>query len=84
MPRSRARRRPEPPRPESAPVLHAHLTVVETDDPLLLQELKADPRLGPLLLAQLSDRVAVVLPAGTDALVKQMLKAGHLPKVSES
>lgn len=69
----------EPPAP--APILHRNLTVLITDDPLLFAELKADPRLGPLLRAQLAPEVGVALPGNGEALARQLVKSGHLPKV---
>lgn len=65
------------------PILHANLTVIEVADPLLLEELRADRRLGPLIVAQLSDRVALAKPDDSERIVKQLLKAGHTPKVIE-
>jgi hypothetical protein len=66
------------------PILHANLTVIEVADPLLLEELRVDRRLGPLIVAQLSDRVAIVKPDDSERVVKQLLKAGHTPKVIAS
>lgn len=65
------------------PILHANLTVIEVADPLLLEELRVDRRLGPLIVAQLSDRVAIIKPEDREQVVKQLLKAGHTPKVIE-
>lgn len=65
----------------SGPVLHTNLTLIEVADPLLLEELRADRRLAPLLVAQLSDHVAVVKPGGSEWILRALLKAGHTPKV---
>ena len=65
----------------SGPVLHTNLTLIEVADPLLLEELRADRRLAPLLVAQLSDRVAVVKPGDEEEVMRALLKAGHTPKV---
>jgi hypothetical protein len=62
-------------------VLHTNLILIEVADPLLLEELRADRQLGPLLVAQLSDRVAVVKPGGGEWVMRALLKAGHTPKV---
>ena len=67
----------------TGPILHANLTVIEVADPLLLEELRVDQRLGPLIFAQLSDRVAIVKPDDSERVVKQLLKAGHTPKMIE-
>jgi hypothetical protein len=74
-------RRARPQGQTSAPVLHTNLTLIEVADPLLLEELRADRRLAPLLVAQLSDRVAVVKPGGEEEVMRALLKAGHTPKV---
>jgi len=62
-------------------VLHTNLTLIEVADPLLLEELRADRQLGPLLVAQLSVCVAVVKPGGGEWIMRALLKAGHTPKV---
>ncbi len=72
--------------PHTAPtaaetVLHTNLTLLEVADPLLLEELRADRRLGPLLVAQLSNRVAVVKAGASEGLIRALLRAGHTPKV---
>ena len=71
------------PENRSGPILHTYLTVIETADPLLLEELKADPRVGHLIVAQLSDRVAVARPGASEPLLRQLLKMGQMPKVVE-
>lgn len=68
----------------SGPLLHANLTLIEVADPLLLEELRADRRLGPMIVAQLSDQVAVVKPEDSERVIKQLLKAGHTPKVIDT
>jgi hypothetical protein len=50
-------------------------------DPLLLEELRADRRLAPLLVAQLSDRVVIVKPGAEEGVMRALLRAGHTPKV---
>ena len=76
-----SRRAPRPQGQTSGAVLHTNLTLIEVADPLLLEELRADRNLGPLLVAQLSDRVAVVKPGGAEWVMRALLKAGHTPKV---
>jgi hypothetical protein len=69
-------------KPPGAPViLHKNLTVLITDDPMLFAEVKADPKVGPLLLAQLSPEVGVSLPQNGEQVNRQLVKSGHLPKV---
>jgi hypothetical protein len=66
-----------------APLLHTHLTLVETAEPELLEELLADRRIGPLLVARLSDCVAVVAPGNAKEAHRWLLKAGHTPRIVE-
>ena len=65
----------------SGPILHSNLTIIEVAEPHILEELKADRRLGPMIAAQVSDRVALVAPGRAESFIKQLLKAGHTPKV---
>ena len=74
-------RRARPPAQPPGFVLHTNLTLIEVADPLLLEELRADRRFAPLLVAQLSDRVAVVKPGEEEGVMRALRKAGHTPKV---
>lgn len=65
----------------AAPLLHTQLTLVETAEPELLEELLADRRAGPLLVARLSDCVAVVAPGNAREIQRWLLKAGHTPRI---
>lgn len=79
-------RRRDPSRPEGlsvGPVLHTHLTLVEVAEPETLAEIRADRRLGPLIVAQLSERVAIAAPGCAKDLVQRLIKAGHTPKLIE-
>lgn len=67
--------------PGAPVILHKNLTVLITDDPMLFAEVKADPRVGPLLQAQLSAEAGVALPGNAEQLNRQLVKSGHLPKV---
>jgi hypothetical protein len=67
--------------PLDASLLHTHLTLVETAEPELLEELLADRRIGPLLVARLSDCVAVVAPGNAKEVQRWLLKAGHTPRI---
>lgn len=70
--------------PLTAPLLHTHLTLVETAEPELLEELLADRRVGPLLVARLSDCVAVVAPGHANEVQRSLLKAGHTPRIVDA
>lgn len=77
------RRAKQPPAadPESPVVLHKNLTVLTTTDPLLLREIKADKKIGPLLIAELSETTVILAPGSEDAVTRQLLKSGHLPQI---
>jgi hypothetical protein len=66
----------------AAPLLHTNLTLVETAEPELLEELLADRRIGPLLVARLSDCVAIVAPGNAAEIQRRLLKAGHTPRIT--
>ena len=74
----------KPPPSPGGIVLHQGLQLIETDDPLLLVELAADARLRLRISARLDPCVAVVPADGVTPLIRDLLKAGHLPKVNES
>lgn len=85
-PKGRAQRSPSASkagRDDTTTILHTHLTLIEVAEPEILQELYADRRLGPLIVAQLSDCVAVVAPGSAKEMLQYLLKAGHTPKVIE-
>jgi len=65
----------------AAPLLHTRLTLIETAEPEQLEELMADRRIGPLLVARLSDCVAVVAPGNAREVQRWLLKAGHTPRI---
>jgi len=65
----------------SGAVLHTNLTLIEVAEPEFLDELRADRRLGAMIVAQLSDRVAVVRAEDRARFLQQLFRAGHTPKV---
>ncbi len=75
--------RPSPSSPGNAPqalLLHENLLLVETGDPALLAELRADRRIGPLLPAQVCETVAAAGAGNWPALLAALGRAGHTPK----
>ncbi|MBI1746479.1 MAG: hypothetical protein HYR55_07810 [Acidobacteria bacterium] len=62
-------------------VLHTNLTILEVAEPHLLEEIMADRRLAPTIVMRLSEDAAVVAPGQEEFFIKQLLKAGHTPKV---
>ena len=78
-------RRPKPSEDPASDeiILHQGLSLVETDDPVLMVELMADARLRSRLVAQLSPCVALIQPGAAGAFVQDLRKSGHTPKVSD-
>lgn len=66
------------------PVLHENLPLLEVADAVLLDMLMADAQARKLILARLSERVAIVTPGGFDALLVNLRRLGHTPKVLEA
>ena len=69
--------------PNTAPILHENLPLIEVADSVLLDIIAADPQARRLILVRLSDCAAIVAPGGFDALLARLRKLGHTPKVVE-
>jgi hypothetical protein len=69
------------PSANTPPTLHLGLTLLEVTEPHLLEDLRRDRRLGALIEGQLSPTVAVVRPGGEEALVQQLRRLGHFPRL---
>ena len=66
-----------------SPILHRNLPVIEVAERLLLDELMLDRQVAAMVLARLSDRVALIDPSRFNALITRLRKLGHLPKTEE-
>jgi len=66
------------------PILHENLPIIQVADPLILDDLYADPRAVQYLLTRLGPTVAVVAPGEMDNLLARLIKLGHTPKVLEA
>ena len=66
--------------PVKQAVLHKNISLLEVDDPLLLDSIFADRKAVDFLLARLSDRVALVDPEKVDALYARLRKMEYLPR----
>jgi hypothetical protein len=64
-------------------VLHENLSLLEVADSVLLDILLADGQARRLILARLSDRVAIIAPGQSDGLLARLRKLGYTPKVKE-
>jgi hypothetical protein len=72
-------------RPTSAariPVkLHRRVCLVQTEDAVLAEELLARKKLASEIAGRLTDRVLLVRPGRVDAVIGELQKMGHTPRV---
>ena len=67
-------------KPSSAK-LHENLPLIEVAEGWLLDALLADAAAAQCILTRLSDRVALVAPGQSEALLARLRKLGHMPKM---
>lgn len=63
--------------------LHRRVCLVQTEDAVLAEELLARKKLAQDIAGRLSDRVLLVRPGRVDAVLEELQKMGHAPKVIE-
>jgi len=61
--------------------LHKHVTLIRTAEPLLAEELLARKNLARLLAGRLSETVLLVRPEEEDAVLEELRRMGHTPRV---
>jgi len=61
--------------------LHRRVCLVQTEDPLLAEELLAHRKLAQDVVGRLADRVLLIRPGRVDAVVAELRKMGHTPQV---
>ena len=61
--------------------LHKHVTLIRTAEPLLTEELLARKNLARLLAGRLSETVLLVRPEEEDAVLEELRRMGHTPRV---
>jgi hypothetical protein len=61
--------------------LHKNVTLVRTVEPVLAEELMARKSLARWVLGRLSDTVLLVQPEESDAVLEELRKIGHTPRV---
>lgn len=61
--------------------LHKHVTLIRTTDPLLAEELLARKNLAKLVAGRLSETVLLVRPEEEDAVLDELRRMGHTPRV---
>ena len=61
--------------------LHRRVSVIQTEDALLAEEILAHRKLGQDVVGRLSDRVLLIRPNRLDAVVAELQRLGHTPQV---
>jgi hypothetical protein len=61
--------------------LHKNVTLLRTVEPVLAEELMARKSLARWVLGRLSDTVLLVQPEEADAVLEELRKIGHTPRV---
>lgn len=61
--------------------LHKQVSLVRTAEPMLAEELLARKNLAKLVAGRLSDTVLLVRPEEEDALLDELRRMGHTPRV---
>jgi len=64
--------------------LHRRVCLVQTEDAVLAEELLARKKLAPEMAGRLTDRVLLVRPGRVDAVIAELQKMGHTPRVVSS
>jgi hypothetical protein len=68
--------------PARIPVkLHRQVALVRTSEPLVAEELLARKSLARLLAGRLSETVLLVRPEDEEALLDELRRMGHTPRV---
>ena len=61
--------------------LHKNVTLLRTVEPVLAEELMARKSLARWVLGRLSDTVLLVQPDESDAVLEELRRIGHTPRV---
>ena len=61
--------------------LHKNVTLIRTSEPLLAEELLARKPLARYVLGRLSDTVLLIQPDDSDAVIEELRRMGHTPRV---
>ena len=61
--------------------LHKNVTLIQTEDAVLAEELLAHRKLAADIVGRLSDRILLVRAGRVEAVVQELRKMGHTPQV---
>ncbi len=71
----------QPPATRIPVKLHRRVCLVQTEDAVLAEELLARKKLAADLVGRLTDRVLLVRPGRAEAVVQELQRMGHTPRV---
>lgn len=61
--------------------LHKHVTLIQTADPLVTEELLARKPLSRLITGRLSETVLLVHPEEEESVLEELRRMGHTPRI---
>jgi hypothetical protein len=61
--------------------LHKNVALIRTSEPLLAEELLARKAMNRYVLGRLSETVLLVQPEDSDAVIEELRRMGHTPRV---
>ena len=61
--------------------LHKNVTLIRTTEPVLTEELMARKTMARWVVGRLSDTVLLVQPHEADAVIEELRRMGHTPRV---
>ena len=61
--------------------LHRHVSLIRTSEPILAEELLARKTLSKLIAGRLSETVLLVRPEEEDAVLDELRRMGHTPRI---
>lgn len=61
--------------------LHRRVSLIQTEDALLAEELLANRKLAGDIVGRLTERVLLVRAGRADAIVQELQRMGHAPQV---
>jgi len=61
--------------------LHKNVTLVRTTEPVLAEELLARKTLARWVVGRLSDTVLLIQPDEADAVIEELRRLGHTPRI---
>lgn len=61
--------------------LHRHVSLIQTAEPILAEELLARKSLSKLIAGRLSETALLVRPEEEDAVLDELRRMGHTPRI---